>query len=145
MKTKSLLKPVYIIPVLIISFIVVMAVCPGLYKDGDYEGISRAKYLQEPFVGHVRIVIRNGHFSKIDFMIVDTIKNEVFDSSYQKYFSGNTLYMEQCRNDWKGVLYYPDRLMQTQKLEKVDAISGATWSYNIFRQSTIEALKEACR
>lgn len=145
MKTKSLLKPVYLIPVIITSFIVVMAVCPGPYKDGDYEGISRAKYIQEPYFGHVRIQVRNGHFSKVDFVIVDSLKNEVFDSSYQKYFTGNALYMEQCRNDWKGVLYYPKRLMQTQNLEKVDAISGATWSYNIFRQSTIEALKEACK
>jgi major membrane immunogen (membrane-anchored lipoprotein) len=135
----------FVIPAIILSAIAFAAIWPGPYKDGIYEGKSRARYINEPFIGMVRIEIRNGHFFKIDFTIVDTLKKENFDSSYAKYFTGNEIYTEQCRKDWKGVQYYPKRLLETQDIEKVDAISGATWSYNIFKQSSILALKNACK
>lgn len=38
---------------------------------------------------------------------------------------------------------YPKKLSETQDINKIDAISGATWSYNIFRASVNEALKNA--
>jgi major membrane immunogen (membrane-anchored lipoprotein) len=53
------------------------------------------------------------------------------------------LYVDQCRKDYKGVQTYPGKLLQAQHVEKVDAVSGATWSYNIFKASVNEALKNA--
>jgi major membrane immunogen (membrane-anchored lipoprotein) len=52
-------------------------------------------------------------------------------------------YIQQCRNDWEGVKTYPKLLSEKQDIKKVDAIAGATWSYNTFKASVNEALKNA--
>ena len=141
MRNKIGLK--YIIPVFIVIILVILSHRQGPYHDGIYEGKSRARYVQEPYVGFVRIEIFKGHLAKIDFKIVDTLNNEIFDGNYEKHYTGNQTYIEQCRHDWKGVQEYPIRLLETQNIERVDAVSGATWSYNIFKQSALIALKNA--
>ncbi len=75
-------------------------------------------------------------------MIRDSALHETFNAAYAKHFAGNDLYIQQTRNDWNGVQTYPSHLMKKQDLNKVDVISGATWSYNIFKASFLEALKE---
>ena len=113
------------------------------YRDGIYMGKSQAKYTNEPYVGNVTIEIKKGEITDVKFSIVDTALKELFAEKYEKHFEGNNLYMQQCRNDWKGVQTYPSRLIKSQNIENVDAISGATWSYNIFKASVKEALKGA--
>ena len=134
-----------IIPILLVVVLVAMSLCPGPYRDGVYQGKSRAGYVQEPYVGFIKIEISKGKISKVDFEIRDTLNHEIFDSNYEKHYVGNQVYIEQCRHDWKEVQNYPKRLLETQHIEKVDAVSGATWSYNIFKQSTLAALKNACK
>jgi major membrane immunogen (membrane-anchored lipoprotein) len=113
------------------------------YNDGQYKGISRASYLDEPYYGQVQIVVENGKIIQVEFMVRDSAKHENFDEKYEKHFAGNDLYVQQCRNDWKGVQSYPDSLLKYQDPDMVDAISGATWSYNIFKASVKEALAKA--
>lgn len=110
-------------------------------KDGEYKGTSRSIYTDEPYYGHTRLTIEKGRIVKVDFCIRDSDKHVIFDGEYEKYFAGNDLYVQQCRNDWKGIQAYPDSLIKHQDLSKVDAISGATWAYNIFSASVKEALK----
>jgi major membrane immunogen (membrane-anchored lipoprotein) len=55
------------------------------------------------------------------------------------------VYVQQCRNDWQGVQSYPGKLIEKQNLNKVDATSGATWSFNIFKASADSALKKALK
>lgn len=97
----------------------------------------------EPFWGRVHFTLKNGTFSDINFVIRDSSLHETFDGKYEKHFEGNTEYIQQSRNDWKGVQAYPKKLSEKQDINKIDAISGATWSYNIFRASVKEALKNA--
>ena len=113
------------------------------YKDGTYVGISRAKYIYEPYWGCVHLTLKNGIFTEISFVVRDSNLHETFDGNYEKHFEGNAEYTQQSRNDWKGVQTYPKLLSEKQDTSKVDAISGATWSYNIFRASVNEALKNA--
>lgn len=113
------------------------------YKDGTYEGKSRAKYIYEPFWGSVRFTLKNGLFTDINFGIRDSLLHETFDGKYEKHFEGNPEYIQQSRNDWKGVQTYPEKLTEKQDINKLDAISGATWSYNIFRASVNEGLKNS--
>lgn len=113
------------------------------YKDGTYEGISRAKYIDEPYWGSVQLTLKNGLFTEIYFVIRDSNLHETFDGNYEKHFEGNAEYIQQSRNDWKGVQTYPKMLSEKQDINKIDAVSGATWSYNIFRASVNEALKNA--
>jgi major membrane immunogen (membrane-anchored lipoprotein) len=114
-----------------------------MYKDGNFEGKSRAKYIYEPFWGSVRFTIKNGIFAGIKFVIRDSSLHETFDGKYEKHFEGNPEYIQQSRNDLKGVQTYPEKLSEKQDINKLDAISGATWSYNIFRASINEALKNS--
>jgi major membrane immunogen (membrane-anchored lipoprotein) len=114
------------------------------YLDGTYEGQSQASYAPEPFWGHIRIKIESGAFTEIDFMIRDSSIHEVVDSMYGvNHYSGTPAYMQQCVNDGHGIENYPLKLLESQNTENVDAVSGATWSYNIFIASAKEALKDA--
>jgi major membrane immunogen (membrane-anchored lipoprotein) len=112
-------------------------------KDGVYEGKTRSIYESEGLYGMAKVYIENGKMSKVEFQIFDTWYNEVFDEKYAKHFVGNEYYIEQCRNDWKGVQTYPVKLMETGNLDEVDAIAGATWSYNLFKDSVLQALEKA--
>jgi major membrane immunogen (membrane-anchored lipoprotein) len=113
------------------------------YKDGTYFGQSRAKYIYEPFWGSVHLTLKDGSVTDIRFVIRDSSLHETFDGNYEKHFIGNAVYTQQSRNDWKGVQLYPKVFSEKQDLNKVDAVSGATWSYNIFKASVNEALKTA--
>ena len=115
----------------------------GPYKDGRYRATSRAQYTYEPYYGSSEIIIENGRITKVVFFIRDSLKHEMVNENYEKYFAGNDLYIEQCRNDTRGIRSYPDSLIKYQELDKVDAISGATWSYNIFMASARQALSQA--
>ena len=113
------------------------------YKDGTYSGQSRSKYIYEPYWGCVHLTIKNGSVSDIRFVIRDSNLHETFDGNYEKHFEGIAEYIQQSRNDWKGVQSYPIIFSEKQDINKVDAVSGATWSYNIFKASVNEALKNA--
>lgn len=138
MKIKSL--SIYFILAACTALLLNVSCKRGKYTDGTYEGSSRSVYTNEPFVGKVKIVIKRGNIANIEFKIVDTTKNEIFDEKYEKHFIGNNYYIEQCRNDWKGVQTYPEKLLKAQDISGVDAVSGATWSYNIFKESVNKAL-----
>jgi major membrane immunogen (membrane-anchored lipoprotein) len=113
------------------------------YKDGTYFGKSRSKYIYEPYWGNVHLTLKDGLITDIRFVIRDSNLHETFDGSYEKHFEGNAVYIQQSRNDWKGVQSYPQKFSDKQDINKVDAVSGATWSYNIFKASVNEALKNA--
>ncbi len=113
------------------------------YMDGVYEGASRYSYTDEPYWGKVQLTVKNGFFIGIRFLIRDSNLHETFDGAYEKHFEGNPLYIGQSRNDWNGVQAYPKKMMEKQDIRKVDVISGATWSYNIFRASVEDALNGA--
>jgi major membrane immunogen (membrane-anchored lipoprotein) len=126
-----------------ILFFVTLISGDSPYKDGQYSGISRSYYTDEPYFGIAHITIEKGRITDVRFSIRDSSKHELFDAGYEKHFSGNNEYVQQCRNDFRGVNSYPDSLIKYQDAGKVDAISGATWSYNIFKASVEEALASA--
>jgi major membrane immunogen (membrane-anchored lipoprotein) len=111
------------------------------YNDGSFEGRSRSSYTDEPYWGIVKVTIKNGSIAEISFTIRDSSLHETFNENYEKHFQSNPVYIQQSRNNWGGVQIYPKKLSETQDTGKVDAISGATWSYNIFKASLKEALK----
>ena len=113
------------------------------YQDGKYLGQSQSTYIDEPYWGIVSFSLKDGLFTGINFIIRDSVLHEPFDSLYARHFKDNDLYIEQCRNDWKGVLSYPKKLIEGQNIGNLDAVSGATWSYNIFRAALNDALNKA--
>ena len=115
----------------------------GSYKDGTYKGKSRSIYVQEPYWGKVTVTVKGGKIANVNFVVIDSSKNEEFDDKYERYFAGNDNYVQQCRNDREGIKVYPNIVVEKQKLDEVDAISGATWSYNLLKSSLKDALKDA--
>jgi major membrane immunogen (membrane-anchored lipoprotein) len=124
------------------GFLFLASKCTGPYINGKYHGISRANYTEE-YYGNTTITVKNGWITRIDFCVRDSAKHELFDAGYEHYFADNPLYVQQCRNDWQGVNAYPDSLLKYQDIRKVDARSGATWSFNLFRSSVKEAMVNA--
>jgi major membrane immunogen (membrane-anchored lipoprotein) len=112
-------------------------------KDGVYKGESQSKYTGEPFWGQVTLEIKNDKVTLVSFQILDKEKNEVFGPDYERHFKDNAVYVEQCRNEVKGIRAYTDAFLKTKNMDQVDAITGATWSYNIFRDALKAALKKA--
>lgn len=115
----------------------------GPYKDGKYKGTSRSVYTSEAYYGHSGIVVNDGFITSVSFIIRDSVNHETFDEKYEKHFTGNDVYVQQCRSDWIGVQSYTDSLIKYQDPDKIDAIAGATWSYNLFKASVAEAIKQA--
>ena len=113
--------------------------------DGTYESESRAQYINEPYWGQCRIIITNGEIAEFEFRIIDKSCNQIFDENYEKHFAGNAIYINQCRNDLKGLKEYINRFVETRDLNKIDAVSGATWSYNIFRDAVTKTLEKASK
>jgi major membrane immunogen (membrane-anchored lipoprotein) len=132
--------------ILIMSFIFIMSchrtVGPS-YQDGTYTGESQSSYTAESYYGITTITIKDGVITNVKFKVLDKAKNEIFDEKYENHFKDIPEYIQQCRNDWQGVQTYPGRLLKVQDINKVDAITGATWSYNLFRASLLAALAEA--
>lgn len=114
-----------------------------ILKDGVYTGMSRAIYTNEPFWGKVCVRIEDGVFADVTFSVRDSSRHEPFNAAYAKHYEGIPEYIQQVKNDWNGVQSYPKKLARKKVSSKVDCISGATWSYNIFNAALDEALKEA--
>ncbi len=108
----------------------------------ELKGQSQSVYHREPYVGFVKITLNEQLISGVEFQILDTLNHEVFDSLYENHFPDNAVYRQQCRNDWKGVQFYPGELLKKQSIDSVDAVSGATWSYRIFKAAVMNALEK---
>jgi len=108
-------------------------------------GESRSIYTDESYYGITTITIQNGVISDVEFKVLDKAKNEIFDEKYENHFKDIPEYIQQCRNDWQGVQMYPKRFLNVQDINKVDAITGATWSYNLFRASLEKAMEQSRR
>jgi uncharacterized protein with FMN-binding domain len=115
-----------------------------IYKDGVYEGTSQSIYTSETYFGVVKVTVKNHQISEIEYKIIDQKTKEIFDEDYGKRYIGwNSWYVTQCKNDWQGVLTYPQKLLNAQNINRIDAIAGATWSYNLFKDSVKIALEKA--
>jgi major membrane immunogen (membrane-anchored lipoprotein) len=112
-------------------------------KDGTYKGESQASYTQEPYWGECTLTVKNNKVTGFDFYIIDKDKNQIFDKDYEKVFAGNDEYIRQCRNDLKGLQAYTETFRKRMKLSDVDAVSGATWSYTIFKTTVERTLEKA--
>ena len=134
------MKLKYLFPMMFVLLVLMSFSSKNKIEDGVYTGASQSIYTEEEFYGKVKIVVEKNKIVSVDFVVRDSNKHEDFDATYEKYFKGNDLYVQQCRNDWKGIQTYPEKLLKSQDPDKIDAITGATWSYNIFKAAVKEAL-----
>ena len=113
------------------------------FKDGIYKGESRSKYTSEHIWGKVKLKIKDDKVTLLSFQIVDKEKNEIFGSKYERHFKYTPLYVSQCRHNLTGMKMYTEAFLKTKSLKQIDAITGATWSYDLFRDALMAALEKA--
>lgn len=116
-----------------------MEVNAAEYKDGTYEG--RYDDGTEGFYCIAKITISSNKITNVDWNIYDK-SNRVFDESYEDLYN-TAAYKQQCRDDLKGSKTYGSKLIQEQDIQKVDAVTGATWTNKLFKGAIKRALEKA--
>lgn len=114
----------------------------SVYRDGTYQ--VQCKTDIEGYYVKGTLVVTGGKISSADWTIYDANRNnKVFDKDYEVVFAGNDTYVQQCRDNLKGMAGYSDKLVEAQSLDGVDAVSGATWAYHKFEEFVQDGLKQA--
>ena len=113
----------------------------GVYKNGVYEGTTKKDY--EGYNADASIEVKQGSIATVLWSIYDNNRNRYFDATYEQVYAGNPVYMQQCRDNMKGMVAYGPKLIETQDIDKVDCITGATWCHNKFKEVVNIALKDA--
>ncbi|MDR1589218.1 MAG: FMN-binding protein [Oscillospiraceae bacterium] len=121
----------------------VLASCGlGGYKDGTYTGTSGKD--EHGAYGEVTITIKDKKVSDCKFVTWQsdgTIKDENYGKE-NGVITNSDLYAE-AQLAVNAMKSYAEQLVNKGKLSSVDAISGATATYNQFREAAEKALKEA--
>ena len=113
----------------------------GRYKNGLFKGATEKDY--EGYNAIATIEVRGNRISIVDWQIYDNNLKRFFDAAYEHVYSGNPLYIQQCRDNMKGMVAYGPRLIETQDVDSVECITGATWCHNKFKQVVKISLKDA--
>lgn len=112
------------------------------YKDGTYTAQSSPD--ERGAVGEVTLVISNGKISKAEYkgiMKDGTVKGSDYGKTNGKI--ENQEFYNKAQRALRGTATYAPELVKTQAVDKIDAVSGATVSYNQFAEATEKALKAA--
>lgn len=112
----------------------------GSYKDGTYEYTGKPDV--EGYHTEGTLVVSGGKIQSMDWRIIDS-SGRVFDEKYEEVYAGNDTYIQQCRDNWKGLKEFVPELLDKQDPKGVDAISGATWAYNKFEEAAKSLLEQA--
>ncbi|MCX7921859.1 MAG: FMN-binding protein [Clostridia bacterium] len=110
----------------------------GQYKDGTYEGKSSAD--DRGAIGQVKITIENGKIAKADYQGIQK-DGTPKDQNYGKA-AGEESY-KKAQVSVEASAKYGPKLVETQDVEKVDVISGATKSNTQFKEAVKDALAKA--
>ena len=113
----------------------------GNYRDGLYEG--RTPKDSEGYNATALIEVKKGFISTVGWKVYDNNLKRYFDSTYEEVYTGNATYMQQCRDNMKGMVAYGPKLIETQDIDSVDVITGATWVHHKFTQVVKITLKDA--
>lgn len=113
----------------------------GNYKDGTYSAKSSPDELGG--VGEITLTVEKGKITKADYKGIQ-VTGQLKDAEYGKTIGNiNQDYYNKAQRAVKGAATYAPRLLETQDAEKIDAVSGATISYNQFVEATKKALDKA--
>ena len=110
-------------------------------KDGIYTVESSL----DPQLGKsvLKLTIRGKKITAADFAGFD-ISGKRKDENYGE-FAATVADYQKAQAAVDAIKIYPAKLVETQDLSKVDAISGATVSYNQFVETVTRAVEEAAK
>ena len=133
--------------IIFILTVCLIGICSGCgtkkQADGEFEGESRGDYLSENYWGVSKIELEKGKLADIEFYIIDKNLDEIFGNEYEKHYEGNETYIRQCRNECAALPVYVKKLLDSGDINQVDAITGATWSYDLLKASYLAAMDKA--
>jgi major membrane immunogen (membrane-anchored lipoprotein) len=107
------------------------------YKDGTYEAKSDPD--KEGNSGTIKITVSGAKITAVEWK--EYYNGALKDENYGKE-SGDKVYAI-AQKARKGSSTYPNKLIEVQNPEKVDAVSGATQSNELFKKLAQQALKDA--
>jgi major membrane immunogen (membrane-anchored lipoprotein) len=113
----------------------------GNYIDGFYHGQTLIDH--EGYTALANVEVTRARISVVDWQIYDTYRKIFFNADYEKVYAGNELYIRQCRDNMVGMNVFGPELIETQDLNEVDNITGATWCYRKFKEVMQITLKDA--
>ncbi|WP_333594363.1 FMN-binding protein [Anaerospora hongkongensis] len=112
------------------------------YKDGTYTAKSSPD--ERGAVGEITLVIANGRIAKADYKGIKkdgTLKDEDYGKTNGKI--ENQEFYKKAQQALKASAAYPVKLVETQNVKAIDAISGATVSHQQFSEAANRALRRA--
>lgn len=141
-------KMIYLL--LFAIMIICLAGCGGSasYKDGTYTGQS-AMYEGEDDgsgagYGVVKLTIKDNKITACEYDTYEldgTLKDENYGKKDGEV--ANQDFYNRAQRAVRAVPMYAEKLVETGDLSKVDGISGATISYNEFKEAVTDALNQA--
>ena len=107
-------------------------------KDGNYTAeSSRDEKLGKSILN---LTINSGKITNAEFTGYDLFGNEKNESYGSMLSEGD---YKKAQIAVKGIRSYPQQLLETQNLDEVDAISGASISYSQFVETVNKAVEDA--
>ncbi|HWQ41248.1 MAG TPA: FMN-binding protein [Desulfosporosinus sp.] len=112
------------------------------YKDGTYTGKSSED--DQGAYGEAAVTIDDNKITSCKYVTWQSDRT-VKDEEYGKVNGeiSNRDYYDKAQLAVKAMQQYAQELVEVQKLEDVDAVSGATIAYNQFVEAAKKALEEA--
>ena len=121
---------------------------PESYADGVYEGRSEPHEGDEAGNGDgygvVSLTIQDNRITACAFDTYEldgTLKDENYGMARGEI--ANRDFYNKAQKAVKAAAVYAEQLVETGDLDKVDAVSGATYNYNDFRDAVRDALNQA--
>lgn len=113
------------------------------YADGVYEVQTEPD--GEKYYTKATVTIEGGKITAVDWTIYDSAREDTpFDGEYYKILEPfGAVYGQQGKDDWAGSRGYAEALIESQDIDKVDAVSGATWTNRKFKEIVNMALEQA--
>jgi major membrane immunogen (membrane-anchored lipoprotein) len=113
----------------------------GVYKNGIYEGTTKKDV--EGYNAYTSIEVTKGSIATVLWTIYDNNLKRYFNATYEEVYTGNPVYIQQCRDNMRGMMAYGPSLIKTQDIDSVDCIARATWCCRKFKEVVKIALKDA--
>lgn len=114
----------------------------GAYKDGTYTAKSSPD--ERGAVGEITLTIQQGKITQADYKGIQK-DGKIKDADYGKTNGKieNPEFYKKAQQGLKGAMSYGPRLVETQDLDKVDSVTGATLSHKQFTEAGHKALDQA--
>ena len=121
---------------------------PASYKDGTYEGQSEPHEGDEEGNGDgygvVSLTLKDNRIVACEFTTYEldgTLKDENYGMVRGEI--ANKDFYNKAQKAIQAAAVYAGQLVETGDIDKVDAISGATYNYNDFKDAVRDALGKA--